>query len=126
LGVKYDEYHNMDKCLSFRWNVNLKPYRFFEVLKNDDDDYDNDCCWWLFFDDFNLMNRWWLFSNYDLWIMKWRCFFWVMTIWSMIGDKHDYVLMFDYDDVDDDLLCMIVITWRCKWCVNHEDEIYII
>jgi len=35
----------------------------------------------------------------------------------MFGDKYDYVLMFAYDDVDDDLLCMdcnyLTMQMRC-------------
>jgi len=33
------------------------------------------------------------FVEHDLWIMRWRCFFLVMTIWWMFDDKHVYVLV---------------------------------
>jgi len=115
----------------FMWNVTLKYYCFFEVIVVDNDSlviliwwFGDESCWiWLVSYEVKVF----LFGDascwYDLWIMRWRCFFLVMTIWWMFGEKYYYVLvlmmtMIYVDEFlhaigdDFDSVCMY---WKC-WC----------
>jgi len=56
--------------------------------------------------------------EYDLWIMRWTRFFFVMTIWWMFGDKYDYVLVLIMMMIM--LMLMMILLVIVNWWIDDD------